>query len=99
MVAESSEFHLAMSRAHRVHFFKLEIPRKKRDILSEKRESRMVLKKSEFTPESGSVDTFEMDRKRVKEGGRMQCFMKKEDKSLIDVENVETTGEMCCHLS
>ena len=26
-----------------------------------------------------------------KEGGRMQCFMKKEDKSLIDVEHVETT--------
>ena len=24
--------------------------------------------------------------------------MKKEDKSLIDVENVETTGERCCHL-
>ena len=23
--------------------------------------------------------------------------MKKEDKSLIDVENVETTGEKCCH--
>ena len=40
-----------------------------------------------------------MDRKREKEGGRMQCFMKKEDKSLIDVENVVTTGEMCCHLS
>ena len=29
----------------------------------------------------------------------MQCFMKKEDKSLLDVENVETTGERCCHLS
>ena len=40
-----------------------------------------------------------MDRKREKEGGRMQCFMKKENKSLIDVENVETTGERCCHLS
>ena len=25
------------------------------------------------------------------EGGRMQCFMKKEDEGLIDVENVETT--------
>ena len=25
--------------------------------------------------------------------------MKKEDKSLIDVENDETTGERCCHLS
>ena len=28
---------------------------------------------------------------REKEGGRMQFFMKKENKSLIDVENVETT--------
>ena len=29
----------------------------------------------------------------------MQCFMKKEDESLIGVDNVETTGEICCHLS
>ena len=29
----------------------------------------------------------------------MQCYMKKEDNSLIDVENVETTGERCRHLS
>ena len=41
----------------------------------------------------------QMGRKREKEGRRMQCFMKKEDKSLIDVEHVETTGERCCHLS
>ena len=40
-----------------------------------------------------------MYRKREKEGGRTQCFMKKEDKGLIDVENVETTGERCCHLN
>ena len=40
-----------------------------------------------------------MDIKREQEGGRMQCFVKKEDKGLIDVENVETTGEWCCHLS
>ena len=32
-------------------------------------------------------------QKREKEGGRMQCFMKKEYKSILDVENVETTGE------
>ena len=32
-----------------------------------------------------------MDRKREKEGGRMQCFMKKGDKSLIDVKHVDTT--------
>ena len=29
----------------------------------------------------------------------MQCFMKKKDKSLLDVEHVETTGVRCCHLS
>ena len=38
-----------------------------------------------------------MDRKREKRG--MQCYMKKEDNSLIDVENAETTGERCRHLS
>ena len=43
-----------------MHFFQLEIPRKKRYILSKKRESGMVLKKREFTPESGSVDTYEI---------------------------------------
>ena len=31
---------------------------KKRDILSEKRESGMVLKTRQFTPESGNVDTY-----------------------------------------
>ena len=36
---------LTLSRAHRAHFFQLEI-RKKRDILSEKRESGMALKKA-----------------------------------------------------
>ena len=40
-----------------------------------------------------------MDRKREKEGGRMHYFMKKEDRSLLEVENVETTGERCCHLT
>ena len=29
----------------------------------------------------------------------MQCYIKKEDNSPIDVENVETTGERCRHLS
>ena len=36
-----------------------------------------------------------MDRKREKEGGRMQCFMKKDDKRLRNVDNVENTGERC----
>ena len=57
LVAESSEFHLTLNRAPKAHFFQLEIRQKKRDILSEKRESGMVLKKCEFTPESGNVDT------------------------------------------
>ena len=29
-----------------------------------------------------------MDRQGEEEGERMQCFMKKEDESLLDVENV-----------
>ena len=36
---------------------------------------------------------------REKEGGGIQCFTKKEDKSLIDVENCVTIGERCYHLS
>ena len=32
---------------------------KKRDILSEKRESGMALKKRQFTSESGNVDTYD----------------------------------------
>ena len=54
MVAESSELNSMLSRAHiyRVHFFQLEIPRKKQDILSEKRESGMVLKSVSLRPKS-----------------------------------------------
>ena len=44
-----------------MHFIQLEIPRKKRNILSEKRESGMALKKREFTSKSGNVDTYVMD--------------------------------------
>ena len=36
---------------------------------------------------------------KEKERERMQCFMKKKDKSMLYVENVETTGIWCCHLS
>ena len=35
-----------------------------------------------------------MDRKIDNEGGRMQCFMEKEDKSLIDVENVDRLAKI-----
>ena len=37
-------------------------------------------------------------RERKREGG-YSVFLKKEDKSRIDVENVATAGERCCHLS
>ena len=47
-----------LSRAHRAHFSKSKYANKKRDILSEKRESGMALKKREYTPESGNVDTY-----------------------------------------
>ena len=58
MVVGSSEFHLTLKRAHRAHFFPTRNTPKKRDILSEKRESEMTLKKREFTSESGTVDTY-----------------------------------------
>ena len=40
----------------------------------------------------------QMDRKREEEGGRV-VLNEKEDKSLMDVENVETIGDRWCHLS
>ena len=60
MVVGSSEFHVTLKRAHRAHFFQLEIRPKKAGHcnVSEKRESGMVLKKREFTPKSGTVDTY-----------------------------------------
>ena len=45
LVAESSEFHLMLKRADRVHFYQLEI-RQKAGLLSEKRESGIALKKT-----------------------------------------------------
>ena len=56
LVAESSEFHLTPIRAHRAHFSNFRYA-KKRDTLSEKRESGMALNKRWFTPDSGNVDT------------------------------------------
>ena len=48
---------------------------------------------------TGWVPQKERETDGQKEGVRMQCFMKLEDTSLIDVENVDTSGERCCHLS
>ena len=41
-----------------------------------------------------------MDKNIGKEGGRMEdaVLHEKGDNSLIDVENIETTDERCCHL-
>ena len=59
LVAELSEFHLTLSRAHLEGIFSnSKYAKKKRDILSQKRESGMTLKKRKFTPESGTVDTY-----------------------------------------
>ena len=59
LVAESSELHLTLSRAHLERIFSnSKYAKKKRDILSQKRESGMTLKKREFTPKSGTVDTY-----------------------------------------
>ena len=49
LVAELSEFHFTLSR---VHFFQLEIRKKKRNILSEKRENRMALKSLSLFPKA-----------------------------------------------
>ena len=57
-MAESSDFHLTLNRAHISHFVPTRNTQKKGDTLSGKRESGMVLKKCEFTPESGNVDIY-----------------------------------------
>ena len=49
--------------------------------------------------ENGMYKERHTDGTEREEGGRMQCLKKKKDSSLLDVENVETTGERCCHLS
>ena len=51
--------HLRNINSFIVDFFQTRNTQKKRYFLSEKRESGMTLKKREFTPESGSVDTYE----------------------------------------
>ena len=52
--AESSEFQFMLSRVHKAHFFQLEI-RKKSGV------SGMAVKKREFTPKNGNVDTYDND--------------------------------------
>ena len=59
-------------RAHRARIFPNSKYAKKRDIFSEKRESGMVLKKREFTPESGTVDTYGGQWSELKPSGHSQ---------------------------
>ena len=55
--------HLRNVNSYIVDFFSNSKYAKKRDFLSEKRESGMTLKKREFTPESGSVDTYVLKKR------------------------------------
>ena len=52
LVAESSEFHFTLSRAHKAHIFTTRNTQKKRDILSEKRVSGMALKSVILRPKA-----------------------------------------------
>ena len=52
LVAEYSEFHLTLGRAHRTHFFPTRNTQKKREILSEKRGSGMALKSVSLRPKA-----------------------------------------------
>ena len=52
LVAESSEFHSTLNRAYRAHFSSSKYAKQKRDILSEKRKSGMVLKKNSLRPKA-----------------------------------------------
>ena len=57
LISESSEFHLTLKRAHRVHFSNSKYA-KKAGHFKWKTGNRNGAKKREFTPESGTVDTY-----------------------------------------
>ena len=67
---------------------------KKKTSTSPNRRERPLIRKTGWGTTERERDIW---TEREKRG--MQCYMKKEDNSLIDVENVETTGERCRHLS
>ena len=65
---------------------------KKNTSTSPNRRERPLVRKTGGVPQK--------ERDRWTERGRQDAVLyENEDKSLIDVENVETTGEMFCHLS
>ena len=55
---------------------------KKKTSTSPKRRERQLIRKTGW-------GTTEREAKSEGEGGRMQCFMKKEDKSLIDIVKLQ----------
>ena len=71
---------------------------KKKASTSPNRRERPLIRKTGWgTTESRKRERHNGQKEREK--GEDAVFYEKEDKSLIDVENVETTGEKCCHLS
>ena len=52
LVAESSELHLTLNRAHKAHFSNSKYATKKQDILSEKQEIGMGLKSVSLRPKA-----------------------------------------------
>ena len=63
---------------------------------SPNRRERPLIRKTEWGTTERERDIW---TERERKGGCSAIIMKKEDNSLIDVENVETTGERCRHLS
>ena len=72
---------------------------KKKTSTSPNRRERPLIRKTGWVSQKERRDRETGGQKQREMGGRVQCFMKQEEKSLIDIENVETTGERSCHLS
>ena len=69
---------------------------KKKTSTSSNRRERPLIRKTGWGTTERERETY---GQKEREKGGVQYYMKKEDNSLIDVENVETTGERCRHLS
>ena len=72
--------------------------KKKTSTSPNRRERQLIMKTGRGTTERERDTDGQKKRERGMEDA---VHMKKEDKSLIliDIENVVTTGERCCHLS
>ena len=65
LVAESSGFHLTLSKAHLERIFSNSKYAKKAGHFKSKAGTRDDAKKREFTPESGTVDTYAIAFQRI----------------------------------